>query len=93
MTALLSIEGVSKSYGALKVTDNVSMSVAEGETLGILGPNGAGKTTLFNVISGTSGPTRGACCSALRTSPNPRRIGAAGPVSVDLIKCLSPMGR
>jgi len=50
--ALLALKNVSKSYAALKVTDNVSLSVAEGEVLGILGPNGAGKTTLFNLISG-----------------------------------------
>ncbi|HMN79464.1 MAG TPA: ABC transporter ATP-binding protein [Burkholderiaceae bacterium] len=50
--ALLTLERVSKSYGALKVTDDISLSVTEGETLGILGPNGAGKTTLFNLISG-----------------------------------------
>jgi len=50
--SLLALHAVSKSYGALKVTDAISMSVAEGETLGILGPNGAGKTTLFNLISG-----------------------------------------
>jgi len=49
---LLALHGVSKSYGALKVTDGISLEVAEGETLGILGPNGAGKTTLFNLISG-----------------------------------------
>jgi branched-chain amino acid transport system ATP-binding protein len=49
---LLSLHGVSKAYGALKVTDDVSLTVDEGETLGILGPNGAGKTTLFNLISG-----------------------------------------
>lgn len=49
---LLALHAVSKSYGALKVTDNISLSVAKGETLGILGPNGAGKTTLFNLISG-----------------------------------------
>ena len=49
---LLALHSVSKSYGALKVTDNISMSVSKGETLGILGPNGAGKTTLFNLISG-----------------------------------------
>jgi branched-chain amino acid transport system ATP-binding protein len=49
---LLVLHGVSKSYGALKVIDNISLSVSEGETLGILGPNGAGKTTLFNLISG-----------------------------------------
>ena len=50
--ALLTLTGVCKSYGALKVTDGIDLSVAEGETLGILGPNGAGKTTLFNLISG-----------------------------------------
>lgn len=49
---LLSLHAVSKSYGALKVTDNLTLSVTQGETLGILGPNGAGKTTLFNLISG-----------------------------------------
>ncbi|MBS0341037.1 MAG: ABC transporter ATP-binding protein [Proteobacteria bacterium] len=52
MTALLQLSGVCKSYGALKVTDSIDLSVAEGETLGILGPNGAGKTSLFNLISG-----------------------------------------
>jgi branched-chain amino acid transport system ATP-binding protein len=50
--SLLALHSVSKSYGALKVTDNISLSVTKGETLGILGPNGAGKTTLFNLISG-----------------------------------------
>jgi branched-chain amino acid transport system ATP-binding protein len=45
--AILTLETVSKAYGSLKVTDNISLSVQEGETLGILGPNGAGKTTLF----------------------------------------------
>ena len=49
---LLALQSVSKSYGALKVTDDISLSVTEGQTLGILGPNGAGKTTLFNLISG-----------------------------------------
>jgi branched-chain amino acid transport system ATP-binding protein len=49
---LLVLDQVNKSYGALKVTDGISLSVEPGETLGILGPNGAGKTTLFNLISG-----------------------------------------
>ena len=52
MTALLALHDVSKSYGALKVTDGISLAVRQGETLGILGPNGAGKTTLFNLITG-----------------------------------------
>ena len=50
--AILALENISKSFGALKVADGITLSVAEGETLGILGPNGAGKTTLFNLISG-----------------------------------------
>lgn len=52
MSAILALDSVSKSFGALKVTDNITLAVARGETLGILGPNGAGKTTLFNLISG-----------------------------------------
>ena len=50
--SILALDAVSKSYGALKVTYNITLSVTVGETLGILGPNGAGKTTLFNLISG-----------------------------------------
>jgi branched-chain amino acid transport system ATP-binding protein len=49
---LLALDHVSKSYGAIKVTDGISLAVEAGQTLGILGPNGAGKTTLFNLISG-----------------------------------------
>jgi branched-chain amino acid transport system ATP-binding protein len=52
MTVLLGVEGLSKSFGALKAIDNLSFDVADGEALGILGPNGAGKSTLFNLITG-----------------------------------------
>ena len=52
MAVILALENISKSFGALKVADRITLSVATGETLGILGPNGAGKTTLFNLISG-----------------------------------------
>src|SRR5688572_17682979 len=57
--ALLALHAVHKSYGALKVTDGISLQVAEGEVLGILGPNGAGKTTLFNLITGDVRVDRG----------------------------------
>lgn len=57
--ALLSLENISKSFGALVVADAVSLSVAEGEILGVLGPNGAGKTTLFNLIAGSLRPNVG----------------------------------
>lgn len=59
MSALLSLEQVSKSFGALKVADAVSFTLGEREALGILGPNGAGKTTLFNLISGDLAPDAG----------------------------------
>ncbi|MBL4892805.1 MAG: ABC transporter ATP-binding protein [Rhizobiaceae bacterium] len=50
--ALLSLQNVSKSFGALKVADDVSFMIEPGEALGIIGPNGAGKSTLFNLITG-----------------------------------------
>jgi len=51
-TALLDIQGLSKSFDSLEVISNASFSVAAGERLAIIGPNGAGKTTLFNLITG-----------------------------------------
>ncbi len=51
--AALEAVGLNKSYGALAVTRDVSLSVPEGGALGIIGPNGAGKTTVFNLITGT----------------------------------------
>lgn len=57
--AILSFDGVSKSFGALKVTDDVTFSLDPGEALGIIGPNGAGKSTLFNLITGVLTPDAG----------------------------------
>ena len=56
---ILVLDNVEMSFGALKVTDGVSLSVTEGEAMGIIGPNGAGKTTLFSLISGALKPTAG----------------------------------
>ena len=50
--AMISIRGVSKSFGALKVLDNVNIEVAKGEFLVLLGASGCGKSTLLNLISG-----------------------------------------
>jgi len=49
---LLEIAGLRKSFGSIIVADDVNLSVAAGEAVGIIGPNGAGKTTLFNLIAG-----------------------------------------
>ena len=50
---ILELRNVSKRYGALTVTDDVSFTLPDGQALGIIGPNGAGKSTLFNLIGGT----------------------------------------
>lgn len=50
---ILDAQGLSKSFGALQVTNDVTLQLAQGEALGIIGPNGAGKSTLFNLIAGT----------------------------------------
>lgn len=59
MAPLLELRVVSKSYGALVVTDALDLAVERGEALGVIGPNGAGKTTMFNLITGTSTPDAG----------------------------------
>lgn len=58
-TALLDIQGLSKSFDNLDVISNASFSVTAGERLAIIGPNGAGKTTLFNLITGVYPVTAG----------------------------------
>ena len=57
--ALLSVEGLSRSFGALNAVNGVSLGVAREERRAIIGPNGAGKTTLFNLITGHLAPSRG----------------------------------
>ena len=55
----LLLEGVSRSFGALKAIAGIDLQVAAGERRGILGATGAGKTTLFNAITGDFPPTTG----------------------------------
>jgi branched-chain amino acid transport system ATP-binding protein len=57
--ALLRVDGLQKSFGALRATDGVSFEVRPGETHAIIGPNGAGKTTLIGQLAGNLQPDAG----------------------------------
>jgi len=59
MAALLELRGLSLSFGGLRVLQELSLHVDEGEIVSVIGPNGAGKTTLFNVITGVYRPEAG----------------------------------
>jgi branched-chain amino acid transport system ATP-binding protein len=49
---LLEAQNLTRRFGGVVAVDQVSISVAEGELVGVIGPNGAGKSTLFHLISG-----------------------------------------
>src|SRR5258708_7764368 len=53
------VEGIEKSFGAVKALRGIDFEAAEGEVLGILGPNGAGKTTTVNILSTLIAPDTG----------------------------------
>jgi branched-chain amino acid transport system ATP-binding protein len=59
MSVLLETRKVDKSFGVLRVLEDVSMAVHEGELVSVVGPNGAGKTTLVNVLTGLLEPSAG----------------------------------
>jgi branched-chain amino acid transport system ATP-binding protein len=52
MSALLDVQGLSKHFGGVLALDELNLTVAPNEILGLIGPNGSGKTTFFNVITG-----------------------------------------
>jgi branched-chain amino acid transport system ATP-binding protein len=57
--SVLSVEGLSKSFGGVRAVDDVSFTLAAGEFLALIGPNGAGKSTCFNMINGQIAPDGG----------------------------------
>lgn len=80
---ILVLSNVSKNFGALKVTQDVSFALESGEALGVIGPNGAGKSTLFNLITGNvsvdSGKVEFGGVDVTRHPP--------------MVRCLAGMGR
>lgn len=80
---LLSVQDLSKSYGALRVTQDVSLDVHEGQLHAIIGPNGAGKTTLISQLSGQLRPDSGRVVYA---GQDITRLDMAGRVRLGLAR-------
>lgn len=59
MTELLQLKAITKSFGGLRVSDDISFNLRDGDRVALIGPNGAGKTTLVNIISGDVTPSSG----------------------------------
>ncbi|MCB1340917.1 MAG: ABC transporter ATP-binding protein [Pseudooceanicola sp.] len=59
MSAVLEIQGLNKSFGGIKATDNLTLTVEQGELHAVIGPNGAGKTTMISQLCGTQVPDSG----------------------------------
>jgi branched-chain amino acid transport system ATP-binding protein len=59
MALALETRNLSKTFGGIKPTDNISLAMAEGERRALIGPNGAGKTTLINLMTGVLTPSAG----------------------------------
>jgi branched-chain amino acid transport system ATP-binding protein len=76
----LAIRGVSRSFGAFRAVEEVSLEVAAGQLHSLIGPNGAGKTTAFNCVSGFLRPDAGQVLLNGRdvTGWAPHRLAAAG---------------
>lgn len=59
MALLLNVQGLSKTYGATPLFQNVGFNVSEGDRLGLVGPNGSGKSTLLEILAGVREPDAG----------------------------------
>ena len=86
---LIEARNITKAFGAFKAVDDASVSVEEGDMLGLIGPNGAGKSTFFNCLTGDTSPTSGtvhfAGVDVTRAPPEERaRLGLARSFQVPL---------
>ena len=58
---MIEIEGLAKTYGAVRAVDGLTLVIEKGEVFGLLGPNGAGKTTIIKMMTALSRPDAGTC--------------------------------
>ena len=88
---VLSLEGVSKTFGAVAALTDIDLTVSSGEIVAVVGDNGAGKSTLVKILSGVHQPTSGAIRFAGEevTLPNPQASLELGIATVfqDLALC------
>jgi len=78
--SVLRLDHLNKSFGSLVVTDDITLTIEEGERHVIIGPNGAGKTSLINQIGGQLEPSSGRILFKERdiTGASPNRISRMG---------------
>ncbi|WP_151448891.1 ABC transporter ATP-binding protein [Lacisediminimonas profundi] len=80
MSKLLEVRNLSKRFGGLLATNNVSFDLEQGEIVGLIGPNGAGKTTLVNLITGVLNASEGSVvfCGKDVTRQRPNEAARSG---------------
>ncbi len=59
MPPIINAQGLSKSYGATSLFQDIGFTVSEGDRIGLIGPNGSGKSTLLGILAGSVEPDRG----------------------------------
>jgi len=92
LASSLSISGIDAGYGAVRVLENVSLSVAPGETVVLLGTNGNGKSTLMKCVMGILPPASGSIVAEI-DGERVDLVGRTTEAIVDLGISLVPEGR
>ncbi|HKW52601.1 MAG TPA: ABC transporter ATP-binding protein [Stellaceae bacterium] len=92
MANSLAIDGVNAAYGAVRVLEDISMGVGDGETVALLGTNGNGKSTLIKCVMGIVRPTAGSITAEIDGKRH-QLVGKTTEAIVDLGIALVPEGR